>query len=47
MTFHIQQELAPRYNARDCALVMAKYFKSNVLGSATPSLESYFNALKG
>ncbi len=43
-----QQEPAPRYNARDCALVMAKYFKSNVLlGSATPSLESYFNALKG
>ena len=26
-----QQEPAPRYNARDCALVMAKYFKSNVL----------------
>ncbi len=37
----------PRYNARDMALVMAKIHNSNVLlGSATPSVESYNNALQ-
>jgi primosomal protein N' (replication factor Y) len=42
-----KQEETPRYHARDVAVVRAK--KSNavvVLGSATPSLESYFNARK-
>lgn len=38
----------PRYNARDMALVMAKIHKANViLGSATPSVESYNNARQG
>ncbi len=39
-----QQEPAPRYNARDAAIVLANMHKSNVLlGSATPSVESYYN----
>ena len=40
-----QFDPAPRYNARDAAVVLANLFNANiVLGSATPSLESYFNA---
>jgi primosomal protein N' (replication factor Y) len=40
-----QQDPAPRYNGRDAAVYFASLFKSNVLlGSATPSLESYYNA---
>ena len=36
---------APRYNGRDSAVVLAKIHKAKVLmGSATPSLEVYFNA---
>lgn len=43
-----QQDPAPRYNARNVALYMALHFKAkSLLGSATPSLESYFNARKG
>ena len=35
---------APRYNARDAAVYLAGMHKSNILlGSATPSLESYYN----
>jgi primosomal protein N' (replication factor Y) (superfamily II helicase) len=42
-----QQEPAPRYNARDAAVFYASLFKAKVLmGSATPSIESYYNALK-
>ncbi len=39
-----QQDPAPRYNARDAAIVLANMHKANVLlGSATPSVESYYN----
>jgi len=42
-----QQDPAPRYNARDAAIFYASLFKAKVLmGSATPSLESYYNARK-
>ncbi len=40
-----QFEPSPRYNARDAAVVLAYQHKAKiVLGSATPSIESYFNA---
>jgi primosomal protein N' (replication factor Y) (superfamily II helicase) len=43
-----KQEEAPRYHARDVAVVRAKIEKCVVvLGSATPSLESYHNAVIG
>lgn len=42
-----QQDPAPRYNARDAAMVLAKMHGAKVLlGSATPSVESYFNAIE-
>lgn len=43
-----QQDPAPRYHARDAAIYFASLFQANVLlGSATPSLESYYNAYTG
>ena len=43
-----QQDPAPRYHARDAAIVLAKQHDAKVLlGSATPSLETYFNVTKG
>ena len=40
-----QQDPAPRYHARDAAIVLANFFQAKVLlGSATPSLETYYNA---
>ncbi|WGK94231.1 MULTISPECIES: primosomal protein N' [Flavobacterium] len=40
-----QVDPAPRYHARDAAIVLANMHKAKVLlGSATPSIESYFNA---
>jgi primosomal protein N' (replication factor Y) len=42
-----KQEEAPRYHARDVAVVRAKMEKCVVLlGTATPSLESYHNAVQ-
>lgn len=43
-----QQDPAPRYQARNVALVLAKKANAkSLLGSATPSLESYHNAITG
>lgn len=40
-----QFEPSPRYNARDAAIVLSHMHKAKILlGSATPSLESYYNA---
>ena len=42
-----QFDPAPRYHARDTAVVLANIFKTKtLLGSATPSVESYYNATK-
>lgn len=42
-----QHDPAPRYHARDTAIYLASLHKAKVvLGSATPSLESYHNAIK-
>lgn len=42
-----KQEETPRYHARDVAVMRAKMTNATVvMGSATPSLESYFNATK-
>ncbi len=41
-----QYNPAPRYHGRDAAIVLANFHKAKtVLGSATPSLESYYNAI--
>lgn len=43
-----QQEPAPRYNARDAAIYFASLFTAKtLLGSGTPSVESYYNATTG
>ncbi|MEM5566836.1 primosomal protein N' [Psychroserpens sp. AS72] len=43
-----QFDPAPRYHARDTAIVLANIFRSKtLLGSATPSLESYYNVQQG
>jgi primosomal protein N' (replication factor Y) (superfamily II helicase) len=43
-----QQDPAPRYHARDAAVVLTKMHQAKVLlGSATPSLETYYNTKNG
>lgn len=43
-----QSDMQPRYNARDVAVMLGKTHAARiVLGSATPALESYVNALSG
>lgn len=43
-----QQDPAPRYHARNVALVLAQmYGAKTLLGTATPSMESYYNAKQG
>jgi primosomal protein N' (replication factor Y) len=43
-----QHDPAPRYQARDAAIYLAHIHQAKViLGSATPSIESYFNAKNG
>ncbi|MDE7403031.1 MAG: primosomal protein N' [Muribaculaceae bacterium] len=43
-----QYDPAPRYNARDTAVMLASMHGAKVLlGSATPSIETYYKALEG
>ncbi len=43
-----QHEPAPRYQARDVAMVLAQYHQAKVLlGSATPAIESYYHTQQG
>ncbi len=43
-----QYDPAPRYHARDAAIVLANQHKANVLlGSATPCIETFYNAQQG
>ncbi len=45
--FYKQTDSKPYFQARDMALVLSNLFKSNILlGSATPSLESYYNSIE-
>ena len=47
-TSYKQQDPAPRYHARSTAIVLAQMFDAKtLLGTATPSLESYHNAKTG
>lgn len=47
-TSYKQQDPAPRYHARSAAIVLAQMFGAKtLLGTATPSLESYYNAKTG
>jgi primosomal protein N' (replication factor Y) len=41
-----QQDPAPRYNAKNAAIVLASIYNTKtLLGTATPSIETYYNAL--
>lgn len=43
-----QQDPAPRYHARNAAIVLASIYRAKtLLGTATPSIESYQNAMSG
>ncbi len=43
-----QQDPAPRYHARNAAIVLASLYNAKtLLGTATPSIETYYNAISG
>ena len=43
-----QQDPAPRYHARNAAIILASmYGAKTLLGTATPSIETYYNAVSG
>lgn len=43
-----QSDLNPHYHARDAAIMLAKIMNAKVLiGTATPSIETYYNAITG
>ena len=43
-----QSEKMPTYNARDVGIIRSNFLKNIIiLGSATPSLESYYNSING
>ena len=47
-SFYKQSDIAPRYNARDCAVQLARIHKCGIiLGTCSPSLESVFNVRTG
>jgi primosomal protein N' (replication factor Y) (superfamily II helicase) len=47
-TSYKQQDPAPRYNGRNAAMVLAMlHGAKTLLGSATPAIDSYYNALNG
>lgn len=47
-TSYKQYDPAPRYHARNAAIVLAQMYGAKVLlGSATPAVESYYNAMSG
>lgn len=47
-TTYKQQDPAPRYHARNAAIVLASLFGAKtLLGTATPAIETYYNALHG
>jgi len=47
-TSYKQYDPAPRYHARDAAIMLARlHGAKTLLGSATPAIETYFNALSG
>ena len=47
-TSYKQQDPAPRYHARNAALVLARQAGAKVLlGTATPAVETYYNAMQG
>lgn len=47
-TSYKQQEPAPRYNARDASIVLASLYNGYaLLGTATPSMETFYNVKQG
>lgn len=47
-SFYKQEETAPRYNGRDCAVKLAQIHGADIiLGSSLPSLDSLYNSMAG